>query len=162
MTMLRKANPLRVILLLSFMLVISGCTVKLIASYDETTDKNVTSLQRKTETFLTDLEAKYGLPECSYEKNATFYSESKVDLSAIKVRAEAIPKNDITVKQLDLLESSLNDLESLHKLKDKKTKDKGSLECISIDEIDPLRTAFNSSFTAILKLELAKKRGDDE
>lgn len=162
MKMLRKINPLRLILLLSFLAAISGCTVKLIASYDETTDKNVTSLQRKMETFLTDLESKDGVPECSYANNTDFYKESKVDLSEIKVRAEAIPKNDITIKQIALLESSLVDLELLHKLKDKKTKETGSLNCISTNEIVPLRSAFNSSFTAILKLELAKKRGDEE
>lgn len=162
MKVLKTNSPMRVILLLSMLLAISGCTVKLIASYDETTDKNVTALQRKMESFLTDLEAKDGLPECSYEKNSTFYSESKVDLSAIKVRAEAIPKNEITVKQITLLGSSLIDLESLHKLKDKKPKSSGQLKCISADEIAPLRAAFNSIFTAILKLELAKKRGEED
>lgn len=161
MRMLKTTTPLSAILLASMLFVVSGCAVKLIASYDETTDKNVTALQRKFETFLTDLEAKDGLPECSYDKNSKFYSESKVDLSAIKVRAEAIPKNDITVQQVSLLDSSLDSLESLHKLKDKKSKSSGELKCISANEITPLRNAFNSSFTAILKLELEKKRGED-
>ncbi|WP_010558526.1 hypothetical protein [Pseudoalteromonas spongiae] len=161
MKMLKTTTPLSAILLASMLFVVSGCAVKLIASYDETTDKNVTALQRKFETFLTDLEAKDGLPECSYDKNSKFYSESKVDLSAIKVRAEAIPKNDITVQQVSLLDSSLDSLESLHKLKDKKSKSSGELKCISANEITPLRNAFNSSFTAILKLELEKKRGED-
>jgi len=149
------------IFLLCSLFVVSGCAVKLIASYDETTDKGVTKLQRKVETFLVELESKDGLPECSYSSNESFYGESKVDLSAIKVRSEAIPKNDITIKQISLLLSSLNDLESLHKHKDKKSAKEGKLYCISKDEISPLRTAFNSSFTAILKLEIAKKRGED-
>lgn len=152
-------NPLRLILLL-LLLGMSGCTVKLIASYDETTDQNVTALQRKMETFLTELETKDGLPECSYSNNAEFYTQAKVDLSAIKVRVDAIPKNEITAEQIALLASSLNDLQALHQLKDKKTTTEGELRCLSSDEIKALRSAFNVSFTAILKLELAKKRGD--
>lgn len=162
MKMLSIVTSLRVILLALILFVVSGCAVKLIASYDETTDKNVTALQRKFETFLTDLESKDGLPECSYEKNSDFYSASKVDLSAIKVRAEAIPSNEITVEQISLLNINLGHLESLHKLKDKKSKSSGQLKCISSDEITPLRNAFNSSFTAILKLEIAKKRGEED
>ncbi|CAM4302838.1 hypothetical protein [Pseudoalteromonas byunsanensis] len=162
MKMLNTATPLRVILFISMLFVVSGCAVKLIATYDETTDKNVTALQRKFETFLIDLETKDGLPECSYEKNSDFYSESKVDLSAIKVRAEAIPQNEITVEQVSLLADSLSDLESLHKLKDKKSKSSGQLKCISSNEVALFRSAFNSSFTAILKLELAKKRGEED
>ena len=107
------------------------------------------------ETFLVGLEMNDSFPACSYKKHTQFYLESKVDLSAIKVRAAAIPKNEITVQQLELLASSLDSLEQLHKLKDKKS------ECIPAQEIEPLRIAFNSSSTAILKLELAKKRGEE-
>lgn len=153
-------NPLRLILAALLLLAMSGCTVKLIASYDETTDQNVTALQRKMETFLTELETKDGLPECSYSNNSAFYTEAKVDLSAIKVRVDAIPNNDITAEQIVLLTSSLNDLQALHQLKDKKTTTEGELKCVSSDEIKALRSAFNASFTAILKLELAKKRGE--
>lgn len=156
----KECNLRRMILLALVVLVISGCTVKLIASYDETTDHNVTALQRKVETFLTELETKEGLPECSYRNNSAFYTEAKVDLSAIKVRVDAIPGNDITAEQIALLGSSLNDLAALHQLKDKNTKTAGVLQCLSSDEIKVLRFAFNASFTAILKLELAKKRGD--
>lgn len=136
----------------------SGCAIKSVASYDETTDKNITALQRKFEAFLIGLQAKEGLPECAFSQNAAFYTEAKVDLSSIKVRAEAIPKNDLTNEQLSLLTSSLHNLEMLHRVKDKKSKSGGELKCMSADEITPLRSAFNSSFTAILKLELAKKR----
>ena len=128
---------------------ISGCAVKLVSSYDETTDKTVSALQKKTEAHLVSLEAADGLPECVYPKHKTFYDEAKVDVSAIAVRAAAIPKNEITTEQTLLLSSSLATLEKLHKV-----------ACISRDQIAPLRIQLNSSFTAILKLELAKKRGE--
>lgn len=135
--------------LLATALVLSGCAVKRISSYDETTDKTVTALQKKTEAHLVALEAVDGLPECKYEKHKQFYEEAKVDVSAIAVRAAAIPKNEITTEQTVLLSKSLKSLENLHKI-----------ACLSKDQIVPLRTQFNSSFTAILKLELAKRRGE--
>lgn len=130
-------------------LAISGCSIKLISSYDETTDKAVTALQKKTEAHLVALESVDGLPECKYEKHKQFYDEAKVDVSAIAVRAAAIPKNEITTEQAILLSKSFESLEKLHKI-----------ACLTNGQIAPLRTQFNSSFTAILKLELAKRRGE--
>lgn len=128
---------------------VCGCSVKLISSYDETTDKTVTALQKKTEAHLVNLERVEGSPDCKYESHKKFYDEAKVDASAISVRAAAIPKNEITTEQTLLLFSSLDALEKLHRI-----------DCLSRDQIKPLHIQFNSSFTAILKLELAKRRGE--
>lgn len=135
--------------LLAVAIGLPGCAVKLISSYDETTDKAVTTLQKKTETHLVPLESLEGLPGCKYDKHKAFYDEAKVDVSAIEVRTAAVPKNEITTQQAQLLASSLENLEKLHKI-----------ACLSKDQIKPLRSNFNSSFTAILKLELAKRRGE--
>ena len=130
-------------------LTLSGCVIKLVSSYGVTTDRTVTALQKKTEAHLIALEAVEGLPECKYEEHKQFYGEAKVDVSAIAVRAAAIPKNEITSEQVMLLSKSLESLEELHKI-----------ACLSKNQISPLRTQFNSSFIAILKLELAKRRGE--
>ena len=90
-----------------------------------------------------------GLPECAYDNHKKFYQDSKVTISAIEVRAKAIPKNTITIEQIGLLKDSLDKLEKLHKL-----------GCFSAGQVENLRNSFNTSFTAILKLELAKKRGE--
>jgi len=146
---LRDPNLLMRLACLLLVLALVGCAnIRLIADYDEQIDKSISELQRKFETFLTGLERNAGKPEAGYDASVKFYDEARVDLSAIRVRAAAIPQNDITLQQLDLLADSLGKLEELHK---------GGL---GRDEIRPLRSAFNSSFTAILKLELAKKRGD--
>lgn len=135
--------------ILALAFAVSGCSIKLVSSYDETTDKAVTALQKKTEAHLVALESVEGLPECIYEKHKQFYDEAKVDVSAISVRAAAIPKNEITTEQTVILANSFESLEKLHKI-----------ACLTKDQIKPLRTQFNSSFTAILKLELAKRRGE--
>lgn len=141
--------------LLSFAILLSSCAITLISGYDEQTDKSVTALQRKFETFFVMLEGLQTPLECGYDKNKTFYDESKVDISVIQVRAAAIPLNGITNEQVGLLSTNLGLLETLHK-------GKGNKKCFSPDELKPLRQAFLSSFTAILKLELAKKRGDSK
>ncbi len=138
------------ILILGFLfIVLSGCTVKLISTYDEKTDVAVSDLQKRMETFFLTLESQEGLPECAYEYHAEFYREAKVSVSAIEVRAKAIPDNEITVQQIELLRENIDLLEQLHKM-----------SCLTKDQIEPLRINFNSGFTAILKLELAKKRGE--
>lgn len=128
---------------------LAGCAIRFISSYDETTDKAVSALQKKTATHFVTLEGVEGKPDCAYERQKVFYDESKVEASAIAVRAAALPKNEITTQQAMLLADSLDNLEKLHRL-----------SCLSKDQIRVLREQFNTSFTAILKLELAKKRGE--
>ena len=132
--------------ILAVMSVISGCSVMMISGYDQKTDTAVTALQKQVETFFVTIESQVGLPGCKYENHKSFYHDSKIALSAIEVRSKALPKNEITIKMVGLLIDSLNSLEELHKL-----------GCLSSGQIAPLRSNFNTSFTAILKLELAKK-----
>lgn len=128
---------------------VSACSrVEFISHYDEATDIAVTALQRKTETHFVMLDSIQESPECKYVSNKQFYNEAKVDVSAIIVRASAIPKNNKTIKQTELLSRSLDNLSKLHKI-----------SCLSKSQIDVLRTQFNVIFTAILKLEFAKRRG---
>lgn len=138
---------------LASMFLTSACTIKLISAYDEETDKAVTALQRRFETFFVKLEGSKAPPECTYTRNRDFYDQAKIDASAIKVRVDAIPRNSISQEQAKLLQENIATLERLHQVK-------GDQRCIEPDELKPLRTAFSSAFTAILKLELAKKRGE--
>ena len=127
-----------------------SCQIQLIADYDETIDKAVTALHRKTATFLIQAQQNIGSPEWEYQNKRDFYNGVKVDISAIQVRAMALPKNEITIKQLNLLSENIKTLESLH-----------MAGKFSEPVIENLRGSFNAGFTAILKLEMAKKRGDN-
>jgi hypothetical protein len=128
---------LAILLCLTVGLALSGCAIRLIADYDERVDEATSEIQRKVETFLTRLERTIGSPAADYPHHVAVYDDVRVDLSALKVRASAIPKN------------SWSKLEQLHKVGFK-----------SKEEIAPLRRNFNQAFTQILKLEIAKKRGD--
>ena len=127
--------------------VILGClSVRLMAEYDRKIDDGITEIQRKTEAFLIKMERIAETPESAYAKHIGFYDEVKVDLSALKVRADAIALNDLTSQQIGLLQDSFKKLEEQHK--------KG-LKAVMIESI---RQSLNTQFTAILKLEVAKKR----
>jgi hypothetical protein len=129
-----------------------GCAVRFISTYDDTTDHQVTQLQRSVDSFLRSLARNPKAPGCTYEKHQSFYDSTSVALGSLTIRNRARDKNQITVQQLELLDSSVTLLERLHRIK-------GDSACLSPDEIEPLRANFNTSFSAILRLELAKKRG---
>ncbi|MBJ6727202.1 hypothetical protein [Geomesophilobacter sediminis] len=140
---------------LAVVVFLSGCTVQLVSKYDDQTDTNVTALQKKFDSYFVNLKSE-SYPNCSYFNNMSFYKDADVEISGILVRAKAIPKNDITVNQLDAINTAISDLEKLHKLKDKQN------VCIDPTSIDTDRILFNTIFTAILKLEIAKKRGESK
>ena len=64
------------------------------------------------------------------------------------MRARAMADNHITVSQLELLSSSYPNLAQLHQL-----------GCFTPAQVNELWVSFDASFSAILKLELAKKYG---
>ena len=128
-----------------------GCTVKLISDYDEKTDKSITELQRQLETFFVNLESLIGTEQAKYENHRDFYKEARVDISAIKLRASALPKNEFTLNQVDLLEKNIGLLEEIHK---------EGIEAIEVVQF--IRDDFNTALSNILKLELAKKRGEED
>jgi len=134
-------------LLWMVILTAGGCiSVRLIADYDRKIDDGITELQRKTEAFLIKMERIAESPEGTYPRHIGFYDEVKVDLSALKVRADAVALNDVTSQQIELLQDSFRKLEEQHQ--------KGLKKVM----IESVRQSLNSQFTAILKLEVAKKR----
>lgn len=123
--------------------------VRLVAEYDEQVDQSATRLQREMDAFLTEMEF---LPERHAEKTYAarerFYLHYAVGLRALKTRASALDRNSITVRQIDLMEASVEQLRRLHQ----------SQNTLSSAAITSSRTLFNTAWTAILTFELAKKR----
>lgn len=144
-------NYLNLLLVFLLMTGVAGCAeIKLVSDYDEKIDKGVTELHKLTEEFLVKLESESGASEATYNNNKKFYEDAKVKASSLRVRADAIHRNSLTVEMLDKLLNNINRLESDHRDK----------EGISEEEIPLYRGGFNSQFTAILTFELAKKRGE--
>lgn len=131
-------------------LLLTSCnSIRLISDYDEITDKKVTELQEKFAQHFVKLERLIGTEQANYDNFIQFYDGVKADLITLRVRANAIDKNEIVKKQLDFLDRNVSDLESLHKIGFKKT-----------SEIVPLKDAFDRAFTAIIKLQMGLKRGE--
>ena len=106
-------------------------------------------LQRKFSMFFIQLEDQIGTPAADYDLHKRFYQETKVDILALRTRVDAMPLNEFTSKSVDLLLENLDLLETLHK---------EGLDGMEIVQIT--REDFNRNLVNILRLELAKKRGE--
>ena len=149
--MTRVARPICRSLILVALLPLAAC-VTLMAPYDEKTDEMATALQRKVSEHFETLEGSQS-PACLHQNFVQFYDGLRVDASALDVRARALDMNSQTQIQAAELMSMINNFEALHKL------DSARGDCLSSDELSPLRRGFDSAVGAILKLEVAKKRG---
>lgn len=133
---------------------LSGCTVAFISYYDESTDKAITELHRKLETFFIALDARLGTPAAVHEVWKDTYHDLRLSMSALELRVNALPMNSITQEQAGNVKRNIDLLEQLHK-----TGFGGNIEAQRA-VIAAVRQDFNTSLAAILKLELAKKRGE--
>jgi hypothetical protein len=132
-------------------LLLGGC-VTLMAPYDDRIDDMATDLQREVSAeieLLSDAEK----PDCLYPNHAAFYRQARVDVGALDVRAAAHEMNAQTITQIEDLRVSLNDLEKLHKIATQADR------CMRPEEFSDIRRGFDQITGAIIKLEIAKKRG---
>lgn len=146
----RPAALPRAVLLLALLLNIAACvSVRFIGDYDEQIDKGISNVLAQFQAIFTRMERTAGTPGALYPNYVKEYDEIRTELRVLHARAAAHVKNDLTVRQIDLLLDSLTTLEKLH-----------GLGPIPIEQQGDLRRGIETSCTAILKLELAKKRGD--
>jgi len=129
-------------------LLLSSCSLVSISPYDSSADKAITKLHKQTAEFFAETTTATDKPGCGYSHHLPFYQNSKVSMSSLLVRARAMADNHLTVSQLELLSSSYENLAQLHQL-----------GCFTPAQVSELWVSFDASFSAILKLELAKKYG---
>jgi hypothetical protein len=126
--------------------ILQACALVPTTPYDSSTDKSITRLQKRTAQHFVVLAALQGAGPCDYAEFTDFYDDSAVALSGLMVRAKALPRNLVTVEQLLLLQFSFESLAKLHRL-----------GCLSPVQVADVWRSFDASFSAILRLELAKK-----
>lgn len=124
----------------------TGCTIRLIADYDEEIDAAATSLQKQMDAFLTEIAASTGA-EATHAHHARFYQEYAVEVRSVRIRAASHPKNAISITQYDRMLDSLQELEAAHR--------DGP---IGPEVAAQFRSLFNQAWGAIIALEVAKKR----
>lgn len=141
---------LRAFVLLVSLLAITGCaSVRLLSEYDPVIDERVTALQKSLEAFLLGIEEQGREPGPLTPEERSFFQSTRVELSSLAIRAGAVPKNELTVAMIENLRAATADLQEL------------VVEGIAPEQVEPLRSAINTATGAILRLELAKRRGED-
>jgi len=133
-------------MVLAILLALGGCSLVAISPYDSSADKAITKLHKRTAEFFAETAKATDEPGCGYSHHLPFYQNSKVSMSSLLVRARAMADNSLTVSQLELLSSSYENLAQLHRL-----------DCFTLVQVSELWASFDASFSAILRLELAKK-----
>lgn len=143
-----------VVLVLTLLTLLAGCgPVRLVSPYDQVVDEGVTAFHTHVTAFVGKMEALAGKPEGSYEANKASYPDLNAELSSLKMRATQTPLNDSTVKSLDEL---IGNVEQLRKLHDSGG-DKGLFPALA----EPALKAIDVQCESILKLEIAKRRGEE-
>ena len=121
--------------------------MRLIAPYNAAITQQIVSLQKQVDSVLLRVEQGVGTPRANYSRYVKSYNQIQVNLTSIITQASAIPRNELSVKQLQLLKNSINDLQKLHKMGFKTAK-----------QVQIIEQSIDQSFAAILKLEYAKWR----
>ncbi len=141
-----RQRALALLLLLTVVGAAACSTIRLISDYDPIIDESVTALQKDVDTFLTQLERDEAP---TFDDSREAYEKMLVDLRAIQVRASAQTKNELIIQQLDLVADNLALMAEAHR---------EGIE--DPQEIELFRNSLQAQFRAILKLELAKRRGE--
>ena len=131
---------------LTFFLNITACTVRIIAPYDEVTDRKVSDLQERIVAKFTEWER--GVPEIASEYN--FYDETSASLEILIFRNENIEKSDIMVSMLKKVQENIETIRQLHKESE-----------LTIEVVKQVKPDIMAQFNAIQKLQMALKRAED-
>jgi len=121
-------------------LLLAGCAVIFVSSYDEVTDQQIQDAAKKTEALIGDVLVN----RTSYNQDAKDYQEIDGALGALEMRASNYQKNEAEIDLIQKLRAAMRNLQRIHK------------------EIGPFRQAeaegVRSLFRSLIHHELSKKR----
>jgi hypothetical protein len=134
-------------------LLLGACPAHFVSDYDEIFDKAISDTQTKTDALLQKMMDPQS-PMRKYTAAKASYADIRNDIHSLKLRAQANNAgnlNEITLKQLDTVDDNLAKLEVQHA----KSPQGPSVEFVRIAQ-----DIIDTQFSAILKFEVAKKRGE--
>lgn len=121
-------------------LLLVGCAVMFVSSYDEVTDREIQDAAKRSEALIGDVLANH----TSYAEHAKEYRQIDGALGALEMRASVYQKNEAEIELIKKLRAALQNLQRIHK------------------EIGPFRPAeaegVRSLFRSLIHHELSKKR----
>lgn len=133
-------------------LLLAGCPAHFVSDYDEIFDKAVTDTQRKTDAFLLKMQDTKS-PLRKYANAKDTYADIRNDIHSLKLRAQANNANnlnDLTLKQIATVDDNIAKLQARHE---------ATPNGPSVDFFRIAQDIIDTQFEAILKFEIAKKRG---
>jgi hypothetical protein len=128
--------------------------VRLVSPYDEAIDNGASEIHTRVVAFVEKMTTFAGKPEGTYSANLGFYGDLKASLATLKLRAAAQGKNEITVLLVGELATNIENLRRLHE----SSKDAGLPSILA----SPALSAIEVNSAAIIKFEVAKRRGTQE
>jgi hypothetical protein len=128
--------------------------VRFVSPYDEAIDRGASEIHTRVVAFVERMTTLAGKPEGTYAANAGFYIDLKASLSTLKLRAEAQGKNEVTVALVGELATNVENLRKLHEM----SKDAGLAPVLA----SPALSAIDVNCAAVVKFEVAKRRGTKE
>ena len=121
-------------------LLLAGCAVTFVSSYDVVTDEQIQDAAKKTEAVIGDVLVN----RTGYSQHAKDYQEIDGALGALEMRAVNYQKNEAEIDLIQKLRAALRNLQRIHR------------------EIGPFRQAeaegVRSLFRSLIHHELSKKR----
>ena len=150
---------------LSLTLVLAGCQVARVSTYDPETDRGITELQQHIDAHLTTLEMLAEKPEstaslkrpCDPDQFADVYRTLNAKLRTLILRNEARDRNQLTVDQLHLLRENLSNLQAQQTLRYATDAASPGDRCLGAGQLQVNRNSLEQIIRAILTLELAKR-----
>ena len=128
--------------------------VRLVSPYDEAIDHGTSEIHTRMVAFVERVTNLAGKPEGTYAANVGFYNDLKASVATLKLRALAQGKNEITVALVGELATNVDNLRKLHE----SSKDAGLPSILA----SPALSAIEINCAAIVKFEVAKRRGTQE
>jgi phage tail sheath protein FI len=141
---------------------LQSCSVNIISSYDEATDKYLSTLQQNVSGFIDTLEQLSGTEAAAFTKHQQTYDAFDREIRQLEFRVNAIPDNSKTIEivkniRLNILgggDSPKSSLKDIHIINEK-NKNQGP----SMLALEVCRRNIDQTISAALALELAKKSG---
>ena len=132
---------------LLIILLLTSCAIRLIAPYDEVTDKKVSDLQEKVVTKMIEWERK--IPPISEEY--PFYDHTESVLEILILRNQNIEKSKIIVSSLQKLLENIKIIKSAH--------ENNMLNTAFIEQVKP---DIMAQFNAIQSFQMALKKAEEK
>lgn len=116
---IQLSKPKQWFIALAAPLLLMSCHVMLIGAYDQTVDESIQKIATDVSTMIVKIEKNIDdnkLADNKYENFRDAYIELFAEIETLKIRSASLPKYDKVTQQIELLDKSIHDLESLHKI----------------------------------------------